>query len=130
MKTVRLDPGAEQRIARIGDRGVRANGQRPGEGNGERGKKKNDRVAQTLDRVCAPAQTGKPAPHRSGLLSPQRLLHGTEDDSVPYSMSERYAQEAAGEAELVTLEGAGHFEPIDPQAREWPRTLDAVRSVL
>jgi len=37
---------------------------------------------------------------------------------------------AGGEAELVTLEGAGHFEPIDPQAREWPRTLGAIQSLL
>jgi hypothetical protein len=45
-------------------------------------------------------------------------------------MSERYVEAAAGEAELVPLDGAGHFEPIDPQAGEWPRTVEAVRSLL
>src|SRR5438067_11246621 len=60
----------------------------------------------------------------------QILVHGTEDPEVPYAMSERYAEAAGGEAELVPLEGAGHFEPIDPQAHEWPRTVDAVRSLI
>ena len=36
------------------------------------------------------------------------------DEDVPFAMSERYA--AAGEAELVALDGVGHFELIDPQA--------------
>jgi len=60
----------------------------------------------------------------------QILVHGTADEEVPYEMSERYVAGAGGEAELIKLEGAGHFEPIDPQAREWPRTVDAVRSLL
>jgi acetyl esterase/lipase len=57
----------------------------------------------------------------------QILIHGTADDSVPYSMSERYVEAAGSEAELVTLAGAGHFELIDPQAREWPQVAAAVR---
>jgi acetyl esterase/lipase len=60
----------------------------------------------------------------------QILVHGTKDDDVPYAMTERYVEAAGGEAELVSLKGAGHFEPIDPQAREWPQTLEAVRSLL
>jgi acetyl esterase/lipase len=60
----------------------------------------------------------------------QVLVHGTNDAEVPYAMSERYVEAAGGEAELISLKGAGHFEPIDPQAPEWPRTLEAVRSLL
>jgi acetyl esterase/lipase len=60
----------------------------------------------------------------------QILVHGTADDSVPYAMSERYAAAAAGEAELITLHGTGHFELIDPQSREWARVLAAVRELL
>ena len=60
----------------------------------------------------------------------QILIHGTEDDSVPYGMSERYVEAAGGEAELVTLEGAGHFEPIDPLAPEFAQTLAAVQRLL
>ena len=60
----------------------------------------------------------------------QVLVHGDRDEDVPYAMSVAYAKAAGEEAELVTLEGAGHFEPIDPQAREWARTLAAIRDLL
>jgi hypothetical protein len=45
-------------------------------------------------------------------------------------MSERYVEAAAGEAELVTLDGAGHFELIDPFAREFEQTLKAIERLL
>jgi pimeloyl-ACP methyl ester carboxylesterase len=61
---------------------------------------------------------------------PQIVIHGTEDDGVPYAMSERYVEAAGGEAELVTLEGTGHFEAIDPLAPEFEHTLAAVRRLL
>ncbi len=64
---------------------------------------------------------------------PQILLHGTEDDSVPYDMSRGYAaaaRAAGDDAVLITLPGAGHFEPIDPRSSEWPRVRDAVLSLL
>jgi acetyl esterase/lipase len=61
---------------------------------------------------------------------PQILLHGTADDSVPYEMSERYVEAAGGEAELVTLDGAGHFEPIDPLAPEFAETEAAVKRLV
>jgi hypothetical protein len=37
---------------------------------------------------------------------------------------------AGGEAELITLEGAHHFEPIDPLAPEFAQTIGAVRRLL
>lgn len=49
---------------------------------------------------------------------PQRLLHGTADNVVPFDMSERFAKKSQN-AKLVPLKGAGHFELIDPRAREW-----------
>jgi acetyl esterase/lipase len=61
---------------------------------------------------------------------PQIVVHGTADESVPHEMSERYVEAAVGEAELVTLEGVGHFEPIDPQSPHFRHTLDAVRKLL
>lgn len=61
---------------------------------------------------------------------PQIVLHGTADDSVPYEMSERYVEAAGGEAELVTLEGAGHFELIDPQAHAFAKTVVAAKRLL
>ena len=59
----------------------------------------------------------------------QILIHGTEDDAAPYSLSYDYkaAATAAGDsAELITLRGTGHFELIDPQMREWGEVLEAV----
>jgi acetyl esterase/lipase len=49
---------------------------------------------------------------------PQRMVHGTADDIVPFEMSERFAKKSQN-AKLVPLKGAGHFELIDPRAREW-----------
>jgi acetyl esterase/lipase len=61
---------------------------------------------------------------------PQALIHGTADEDVPFVLSERYAAAAGDEATLIPLEGAGHFEPIDPLSREWPQTLAAIRALL
>ncbi len=61
---------------------------------------------------------------------PQILVHGTADDTVPYEMSERYVAAAGGEAELVTLDGAGHFELIDPLSAEWPVVRAAIERLL
>jgi pimeloyl-ACP methyl ester carboxylesterase len=49
---------------------------------------------------------------------------------VPFEMSVRYVEAARGEAELVTLDGTGHFEPIDPQAPAFQHTLAAIRQLL
>jgi acetyl esterase/lipase len=64
---------------------------------------------------------------------PQVLVHGTADDIVPYEICERYYEAALGagdRVELVRLEGTGHFELIDPAAREWGAVVGAVRSLL
>jgi pimeloyl-ACP methyl ester carboxylesterase len=60
----------------------------------------------------------------------QILIHGTADDSVPYETSVRYVEAAGAEAELVTLEGAGHFEPIDPRSTAWPEVTAALGRLL
>ncbi len=63
----------------------------------------------------------------------QILLHGTEDDSVPYAISSEYAAaaHAAGDSvELQTLANCGHFELIDPRSRQWPQVRDAALALL
>jgi pimeloyl-ACP methyl ester carboxylesterase len=61
---------------------------------------------------------------------PQVLVHGTLDDVVPFEQSARYAEAAAGEAELIPLEGAGHFEPIDPLSPQWPVVTAAIERLF
>jgi len=58
------------------------------------------------------------------------LIHGTNDDLVPFEQSERLAAAAGDEATIHPLEGAGHFEPIDPQSPEFAVTLRAVEELL
>jgi acetyl esterase/lipase len=53
---------------------------------------------------------------------PQRVLHGTKDDIVPFEMSQQFAR-ASRNATLVPIEGAGHFELIDPRSAAWPVVL-------
>ncbi len=55
----------------------------------------------------------------------QRLVHGTGDDVVPFELSERFAK-ASHNAQLIPLEGAGHFELIDPRAAEWKNVEKAI----
>jgi acetyl esterase/lipase len=94
-----------------------------------------------LDGAVARFLGGMPTdvPDRYASASPRELLplgvrqivlHGDADTSVPYAQSVAYVDAAAGEAELVTLTGTGHFDLIDPQARDFPGTINAIRSLL
>jgi acetyl esterase/lipase len=60
---------------------------------------------------------------------PQALIHGTDDENVPYEISEKYhaaALAAGDQVKLVTLKHAGHFEVIDPKMPEWNRVAETV----
>jgi acetyl esterase/lipase len=63
----------------------------------------------------------------------QILLHGTLDDTVPFSLSVDYFDKAAragDRAALRPLEGLGHYELIDPASQAWPQVLVATRDLL
>jgi pimeloyl-ACP methyl ester carboxylesterase len=63
----------------------------------------------------------------------QILIHGTADANVPYAISKDYYERARAlgdDVALMTLEGAGHFEPVDPETPQWPVVVEAVRSLL
>ena len=63
---------------------------------------------------------------------PTVLVHGTDDEDVPYEMSPAYverARAAGDEARLVTLKGGGHFDVIEPESRFWPQVLEAIESL-
>lgn len=67
------------------------------------------------------------------LKLPQVLVHGTEDDTVPVELSEAFharGRSLKDPVRFVPLKGAGHFELIDPRSKEWPRVVEAVRSLL
>jgi acetyl esterase/lipase len=54
----------------------------------------------------------------------QLVVHGTEDDAVPYEIGQRYVERKKknGEhAELITLPKTGHFEIVDPGSTIWPK---------
>lgn len=52
----------------------------------------------------------------------QILLHGDADANVPIELSERYAERGRALGDDITfeaLDGAGHFELVDPATAEW-----------
>jgi acetyl esterase/lipase len=65
--------------------------------------------------------------------SRQVLFHGTIDNIVPVSQSERFVERAEQLGEqpaLVKLDGIGHFELIDPESDAWPRVARAVLPLM
>jgi acetyl esterase/lipase len=50
---------------------------------------------------------------------PQLLIHGELDDVAPLEQIRGYVRAAGAEAELVEVDGADHFDVIDPAHRGW-----------
>lgn len=80
-----------------------------------------DRYARTSPVALAPA------------AAPVLAVHGTADGNVPLSQTERYvaAAEAAGGAVRTRIvEGADHFDVIDPQHESWRVVLQALEDAF
>jgi acetyl esterase/lipase len=63
----------------------------------------------------------------------QRVIHGDRDDVVPISMSREYvaaARKGGDDCTLTELEGAGHFELIDPRNAAWGQVRDTIEKLL
>ncbi len=63
---------------------------------------------------------------------PVRLVCGARDEVVPVEQARAYerAARAKGDAVVVeVVEGAGHFELVDPGSAAWPAVRDAVRAL-
>jgi pimeloyl-ACP methyl ester carboxylesterase len=63
----------------------------------------------------------------------QVLIHGVEDEIVPVSQSEEFAEKAksAGDdSELFKLDGTGHFELADPESNAWPTVSKATLQIM
>ena len=61
------------------------------------------------------------------------LIHGADDDIVPVSQSERFAEKAnrlGDHHTLVKLDGVGHFELIDPESEAWASVEKTVLSMF
>jgi acetyl esterase/lipase len=56
--------------------------------------------------------------HLPAPIMPVSIVHGTADARVPIAVSESYAA-AHPTARLVPVEGAGHFDLIDPLSDAW-----------
>jgi acetyl esterase/lipase len=66
-------------------------------------------------------------------LTKQVLVHGTDDNIVPVSQSEKFverAQQLGEHPTLVKLGGTGHFELIDPESDVWSSVAYAVLHML
>jgi len=91
-----------------------------------------DFLGGSPDEVPDRYQSASPIEHLP-LGIPQRLFHGTADSSVPFEISERYvhtAQLRGDDAELITLQNAGHFELVDPRTKEFELVRQSARSLL
>lgn len=63
----------------------------------------------------------------------QLIVHGTADDRVPLSFAHDYvgaARRPGSRVELIEVEGADHFDPIDPNGRTWPLVREKLTSRL
>ena len=64
---------------------------------------------------------------------PQIILHGTRDAHVPIEISRDYAAKALAAhdpVEYIELEGADHFDLINPRSKAWSVTLEALERLL
>jgi acetyl esterase/lipase len=63
----------------------------------------------------------------------QRLFHGDRDEVVPPAMSRAYvaaARKSGDDCTLTELEGAGHFELIDPRTAAWGEVRSAIEKLV
>jgi acetyl esterase/lipase len=64
---------------------------------------------------------------------PQRLVCGSLDGIVPPELSTEYmaaARRAGDVVEIEIVEGAGHFELVNPDSQAWPAVLAALGKLL
>ena len=72
-------------------------------------------------------------PSRHPSSYPRILLHGTNDDIVPISISRAFVSSRHGDSGAVTLtelKTADHFDLINPQSTAWPIVLESIGRLL
>jgi acetyl esterase/lipase len=91
-----------------------------------------DLLGGSPDTVADRYKATSPA-ERLPLRAKQRLIHGTLDVNVPFEISKDYvaaAKSAGDDAVLIPLEGARHFELIDPRTKEFETVKRTVLELL
>jgi acetyl esterase/lipase len=94
----------------------------------------NDAVAELLGGPPSevPGRYGEASPDQQNISATQKVVHGTEDQDVPYEISQNYSKrkvEAGENVELITLPGTGHYEMIDPGSAVWSKIQDLFLSL-
>lgn len=75
-----------------------------------------ERALSAVDPVALLARSGDADDVRSRTL----VLHGDRDATVPAAQSRAWSRD------VVVIDGAHHFDLIDPESPHWPRVVDAV----
>lgn len=63
----------------------------------------------------------------------QKLVHGKQDEVVPFEIAQRYfdhKKQDGEDVELISPAGAGHFELIDPGSKPWREIERIIQSLL
>ena len=63
----------------------------------------------------------------------QILIQGSEDDQIPTTLPERWAEAAKRQGDAVEVKrvaGADHFDVVDPESKAWPVSRDAILKLL
>ena len=61
------------------------------------------------------------------------LIHGTDDDIVPISLSREFMDARQNDrpaVRLIEIESAGHFDLIDPESEAFPTVLQMVVEMM
>lgn len=70
---------------------------------------------------------------RLPLAVPTLLVHGTRDERVPIAYSRRFAaaaERAGDHCRLLELDGADHFDIIDPRSSQWSTIVARISQLL
>ena len=76
-------------------------------------------------------QEGSPI-HLLPLTIPIRLIHGSIDNIVPLHQSQSLNEQARmqnDDSQVITIEGAGHFDMVSPYSDTWKTVKEVLRSL-
>lgn len=71
--------------------------------------------------------------HLLPLSIPQLLIQGTDDDQIPPTLPQQWAEKARRQGDQVTvtlIQGADHFDIVDSESKAWPTVQSAIRKLL